>query len=192
MMQSAVTTTGGTLSVTDIISQLVVERDRIERALSILRETGSESAGTPLKLGTATTSRPKRRFSAATRRKMALAQQKRYAALRGEAVANATKPTVEATKPFQRKISAKGLANIRAAQAKRRAAEKKRAAAAKKTPVAKTVAVKKVAAEKSAPVAAKKKTVAKKATRKAAKKAIKKAVSTANPAPVTEAAASTV
>ena len=111
--------------------------------------------------------RPRKKFSAATRKKMALAQKKRYAALKGQAEPEQAAATQPAKATWKRKLSAAGLANIRAAVAKRWA----KAKSAKNAPVA----TKKVAAKKSAPVAAKK---------VVAKKASKKSAGTAKPAPV--------
>ena len=162
-------------AIDSIISQLVLERDRFERVLAILQETGSKMADTLTKVGRAGTSLPKRRFSAATRRKMALAQKKRCPARKGQPEPRpaAAKQAAKTTK--KRKLSAAGLANIRAAVARRWAEAAKQATATKK-----------IAAKKSAPAAAKK-TVTKKATRKPAGKAVRKSASAATPAPVAEA-----
>src|SRR4051812_23322503 len=76
-----------------IISQLEQQKDAIDRALSALREI--EVNTTPSSIigaRTTVTGRPRRRLSAATRRKMALSQQRRYAALRGENVAAGNTP----------------------------------------------------------------------------------------------------
>ena len=117
-----------------IIEQLEKQREAFDRALSALREIGPVTEpSTATNHGTTVAESPKRTFSAATRRKMALAQQRRYAALRGENVAgNSEVPAEEtkATKPAKRTLSPEGLANIRAA-VKRRWVMAKKAAAAK-------------------------------------------------------------
>jgi hypothetical protein len=83
----------------------------------------------------------RRRFSAAARRRMALAQKERWAKIRGEAQPAAPAPT-PAPKP-KRKLSAAGRAAIIAATkkmwARRRAAAKAKPAAAKKAAVKKPV-----------------------------------------------------
>jgi len=61
--------------------------------------------------------RKRKKFSAASRRKMAEAQKKRWAAIKGTSPAPATKPT-KAPRP-KRKISAEGMKRIIAAQKKR-------------------------------------------------------------------------
>jgi hypothetical protein len=63
----------------------------------------------------------KRKFSAYTRAKMRAAQQARWAKIRGTTPAT----SVKAAKKAKRKMSAKGLANIRAGVAKRMAAQGK-------------------------------------------------------------------
>ena len=113
-----------------IISQLEQQKDAIDRALSALREVEGNTMPMASRAG-----RPRRKFSAATRRKMALSQRRRYAALRGKdgTAGDASKPK----KPAKRKISAEGMANIRAALKRRWAAARKQAARGKKTAVAK-------------------------------------------------------
>ena len=102
----------------------------------------------------------RKRFTAAARRKMALAQKARWAKIRGEAEPPAPAPA-EAPKP-KRRISEEGLKRISAATKKRWALKraeavkaKKAASAQKKAPVKKG-AVKapatKVAVKKRAPV----------------------------------------
>jgi len=90
----------------------------------------------------------RKKFSAAARRKMALAQKARWAKIRGESEPAAPAPA-KAPKP-KRKLSAAGRAAIIAATkkmwARRRAAAK---AAAKKTAPARKKAVKKTAAKKA-------------------------------------------
>jgi hypothetical protein len=96
----------------------------------------------------------RRKFSAAARRRMKEAQQKRWAKIRGESEPLAP-ATAEPSKP-KRKLSRAGRAAIVAALKKRwrekKAATKAAPAVAKKGAVKKT-AVKKPATKKSAPVA---------------------------------------
>ena len=61
----------------------------------------------------------KRKFSAAAKARMRAAQQARWAKIRG------TSPSVKPVKKAKRKMSAEGLANIRAGVAKRMAAQGK-------------------------------------------------------------------
>ena len=95
----------------------------------------------------------KRKVSAAARRRMAIAQKKRWAAIKGGAEPPAPK---EAPKP-KRKISKEGLARIVAATKKRwaavRAAKAQQQKAAAKKP-AKKKAVKRTANKAAAPVVA--------------------------------------
>jgi len=152
---------------------------RVDEVKRLLKSAGTSIVTTSLETVTASSDaqvRPRKKFSAATRKKMALAQKKRYAALKGQTEPEQAAATQPARAIRKRKLSAAGLANIRAAVAKRWA----KAKSAKNAPVAtKKVAAKKSATKKSAPVAAKK-AVAKKASRKSA--------GTAKPAPVTVAA----
>jgi hypothetical protein len=105
----------------------------------------------------------RRKFSAAARRRMKEAQQRRWAKIRGESEPTAPE-TPEAAKP-KRKISAAGLKAISEATKKRWAAfhAAKRAPAAAKKPTAKRAAAKK------APVKMAKKPAAKKSKKRAAK-----------------------
>jgi len=132
-----------------IIVQLEQRRDAIDRALSALGAIGL--ATTPKMAADATKpvagAGPRRKFSAATRRKMALAQRRRYAAVRGESVATTT--AVKPTRPAKRKMSAEGLANIRAGVKRRLAMAKKQATAATKVAGTKKATVKKTAATKA-------------------------------------------
>jgi hypothetical protein len=91
---------------------------------------------------------PKRKISAAARRRMALGQKARWAKLKGESEPPAP-ATAETPKP-KRKLSKEGRAAIVAALKKRWAA-KKAAAAKPKPAVAKKVAAQKTA-KKAAPV----------------------------------------
>jgi hypothetical protein len=100
--------------------------------------------------------RTRKKFSAAARRKMALAQKTRWAKIKGQSEPSSTTP--EPPKP-KRRISPEGMKRIIAATKKRWRLQK---AAAKSAPTkkvaSKKVAVKKarakVAAKKSAPAAA--------------------------------------
>ena len=164
-------------------------KGRIDRALSALREIGSATTPT-VAAGLNTTVfgvRPMSRFSAATRRKMALAQRRRYAALRVEAVGETGK--AKPAKATKRKMSAEGLANIRAAVKRRWAMAKKHAAAAKKATVAKK-AVKKSAAKKMTK-AASANVVSSKGVKKAVKKAGRKVTTTTTPVQSEAAVATT-
>ena len=99
--------------------------------------------------------RKRKKFSAASRRKMAMAQKARWAKLRGEAEpTQAAKPEPEKPK---RKLSAaakaKLVANLkkaRAAKAAKAKAPAKKASPARKQTTPKKAAVKKVVAKKSA------------------------------------------
>jgi hypothetical protein len=115
-----------------LISQLEHQKHAIEKALTALRSVTSDGASNLSAEETAIdTGRPKRKFSAATRRKMALAQRRRYAALRRETrPESSAAPTTTARRP-KRKMSAQAIANIRAGVRKRIA--KKAASARKKT-----------------------------------------------------------
>jgi hypothetical protein len=93
---------------------------QIAELRSMLGGNSTSSAAMPSETG-----RPRKKFSAASRRKMAAAQRARYAKLRGE-----SEPTEAATtKPKKRKMSAAGRRAISIATKKRWAAIK----AAKKT-----------------------------------------------------------
>ena len=65
-----------------ILTLLIAERARLNRAIEALQ--GTKVATSPTIPGSVETSEPKKKrlFSAATRRKMALGQKKRYAALK--------------------------------------------------------------------------------------------------------------
>ena len=100
---------------------LEAQKQRIESQIAAVRaELAHAPAGATSAAGGE--ARPQRKFSAATRRKMAEAQRRRYAALRGE-----TAPPAPAAKkqPAKRKLSPQALANIRAGVKKRMAAAKK-------------------------------------------------------------------
>jgi hypothetical protein len=137
-----------------IIAQLERQKTAIETALAALRDVeGIATPTTAAPVKTATTPEApikRKKFSAAARKRMALAQKARYAKLRGESEPP-TSATDEAPKP-KRKISPEGLKRIVAATKKRWRLQRAAEAAAlgtKATP--KKVAVKKTAtAKKSA------------------------------------------
>lgn len=107
-------------------------------------------SGGPAESTAATSEAPpktRKKFSAAVRRKMALAQQARWAKTKGEAAPPAPAPA-EAPKP-KRKLSAAGRAAIIAATKKMWA--RKRAAQAKSATKRRTPAGKKVAGKRNAP-----------------------------------------
>ena len=102
-----------------IIKQLERQKTAIERALAALREV--DATATAAQVEPAATpeapARKRRKFSAASRRKMALAQQARWAKIKGE-----TEPLSALTpKPAlpKRRISAEGMKRIIAATKKR-------------------------------------------------------------------------
>src|SRR5438552_3055789 len=108
-------------------SQKITIEAHIAQVRSLLG-TGPKRRGRPPKNAQATEApEPKKRhFSAATRRKMAAGQRRRYAALKGEtetAKASATKKI--AATPKKRTMSAEGRARIAAAARKRWAAIRK-------------------------------------------------------------------
>lgn len=112
---------------------------KIAELRSLLPGGPATSAATP-----EAPTRKRKKFSAASRRKMALAQKARWAKIKGESEPSApAKP--EAPKP-KRRISKEGLARIVAATKKRWSLQK--AAAKKGAP--RKVAVKKVIAKKAA------------------------------------------
>jgi hypothetical protein len=103
--------------------------------------------------------RKRKKFSAASRRKMALAQKARWAKIKGESEPSAPAKTPRA----KRRISKEGMARIIAATKKRwrlqKAAVKAKSAAKKATPARKKAAVKravtkKATAKKTTPAAA--------------------------------------
>ena len=98
--------------------------DLQEKIQALQKELGQLLGGS---VETAVPETPKKKwkFSAAARAKMRKAQKARWAKIKGTAPATSTKPAKKA----KRKISAKGLANIRAGVAKRMAAQGKAATA---------------------------------------------------------------
>lgn len=70
----------GFMSTDSIVALLIAERDKLDKAISAL-QGGGTGVGNPAKVEV-----PKKRFiSAATRRKMALGQQRRHAAKKAAA-----------------------------------------------------------------------------------------------------------
>ena len=156
-------------SITTIITQLERQKTAIDRALTALRNIDTEPAMAP-QIDPAVSPRvPTRKRSAAVRRKMALAQQARWAKLKGE-VEQPPAPTPAPPKA-KRQISPEGLQRIIAATKKRWRLQKAAAKAAlanaspKKAEVKKAVAPVAKAAKKVAPV---KSAVKKAAVKKAA------------------------
>ncbi len=119
-------------TLTELISHLEHQKHAIEKALNALRSVTSDGVSNPSTEQSAIdTGQPKRKFSAATRRKMALAQRRRYAALRGETMPESSAASTTTPRAPKRKMSAQAIANIRAGVRKRMA--RKAAAARKKT-----------------------------------------------------------
>ena len=107
------------------------------------------SGGPAETAATAEAALPKRRkFSAATRRRMREAQKRRYAKIKSEAEPPAPAATPEPPKP-KRRISAEGMKRILAAN-KRRWALKRAEAAKKSAPARTKAAVKKATPAKAA------------------------------------------
>jgi hypothetical protein len=104
------------------------QKRQIDAEIAELRGVGKESGLATAEPATEMAKPPRRKISAASRKKMALAQQKRWAAKRGESVPETPKAPV--AKKARRKMSAATKANMIAA-IKKRWAEKR--AAAKKT-----------------------------------------------------------
>ena len=65
-----------------IVALLIAERDKLNRAIEALEGTKTPSTHRPVAEAEATAPKKKRHISAATRRKMALGQKKRFAALK--------------------------------------------------------------------------------------------------------------
>jgi hypothetical protein len=101
------------------------QKRQIDVEIAELRAMDSATEAAPSSSATAPTKRPKRKMSAATRKAMALAQQKRWAAKKA-----ASEPEATAVAKPKRKLSAAGKKRIIAAS-KRYWAEKR--AAAKKS-----------------------------------------------------------
>ena len=137
-------------------------------------------AGTTATTPEAAAPRKRKKFSAATRRRMAEGQRLRYLKLKGETEPESVSPELPTPKPAKtkRKISAQGMKNIIAATKKR---WKRQRAAAKAQSIPATKASKKAivkTAKKTAPAKAAKKAV-KKAVKKSATKAVAPAVAQA-------------
>src|ERR1035441_3248372 len=131
--------------ITAAIEGFEAQKTRIDAQIAELQAVlsgGPTAAATTPEVPT----RKRKRFSAASRRKMAMAQKARWAKIKGESEPPApAKP--EATKP-KRRISKEGMAKIIAATKKRWRLQKAAAKAAKKSaPVKK-------AAKKTAPAPA--------------------------------------
>src|ERR1035441_5508537 len=105
-------------------TQLRKEADIQEKIQSLQEELGQLLGGEVPTPAQATEPRKKYTFSVAARAKMRAAQKARWAAIKAEKPAPSSKP---AQQP-KRKMSAAGLANIRAGVAKRMAAQGKAAA----------------------------------------------------------------
>ncbi len=105
-------------SLNGIINHLERQKTAIERALLALREVDDSATAAQDERVTAPESpiHRRRRFSAAFRRKMALAQKARWANVRGQT--ELPPPAAEPPKP-KRRISAEGMKRIIAATKKR-------------------------------------------------------------------------
>lgn len=151
-----------------IVNQLERQKVAIERALAALREV--EGIAAPARAAdvqpTAAPKAPTRqrkKFSAAARRKMALAQKARWAKIKGETEPPSS-PAPEPPKP-KRRISAEGMKRIIAATKKRWRLQRAAAASAPAKKVApKKVEGKKVAVPAPSAKAARKAAVKKSAT----------------------------
>lgn len=136
-----------TIGFANIIEQLERQKTAIETAIAALRDIEGTAPTTAARVKTAATKSEvptgkRKKFSASSRRKMALAQKARWAKLKGEIEPAATPEAPKA----KRKLSEAGRAAIVAATKKRWAAKR----AAEKAAVAKTAAPKKVAVKKAA------------------------------------------
>lgn len=93
----------------EIVALLIAERDRLNHAIEALQSPAGHSDGSPAE------ERPKRHVSAATRRRIALAQKRRWAARKGSSM-----PASQMTPPApKRRISEEGMQRIIAATKKR-------------------------------------------------------------------------
>jgi hypothetical protein len=102
-------------------TQLRKAADIQEQIQSLQGELGQLLGGEVSTSAQTTEAPTKRKFSAYTRAKMRKAQQARWERIKGTAPATSVKPAKKA----KRKMSAQGLANIRAGVAKRMAAQGK-------------------------------------------------------------------
>ena len=100
-------------------TQLRKAADIQEKIQSLQEELGQLLGGETSTPAQTTEEPKKRKFSAYTRAKMRRAQEARWARIKG------TAPSVKPVKKARRKVSAQGLANIRAGVAKRMAAQGK-------------------------------------------------------------------
>jgi hypothetical protein len=146
-------------SYTGIIEQLEHQKTAIDRALSALRDIDAEPATEPQIEPVAAPTAPTRKRSAAVRRRMALAQQARWAKLKGETAPPSSASPAPEPPPANRQISTEGMKRIVAATKKRWRLQKAAAKAAlaenaapKTVAVRKAVAPAKKTAKKVAPV----------------------------------------
>jgi hypothetical protein len=99
-----------------IVALLLAERDRLNRAIEALREPVSYRRPPSNPTPDAVAAQPKKRdVSAASRRRMALAQKKRWAAIK----AQSTSASETARERPKRRISPEGMKRIIAATKKR-------------------------------------------------------------------------
>lgn len=110
-----------TVGLSGIIQHLEHQKTAIERALAALRQIeGIATPATAEVISPAVAEAPtrkRRKFTAASRRKMALAQKARWAKIKGE-IEEPSLPAPEPSKP-KRRISAEGMKRIIAATKKR-------------------------------------------------------------------------
>jgi hypothetical protein len=71
------------MDVDQIVTALIQERDRLNRAIEALQDTPKK--GPAIETATASTAPKKRHVSAAARKRMAAAQKKRWAAVKAKA-----------------------------------------------------------------------------------------------------------
>ena len=126
------------------LSGLEGKRQELEAHIAQVRALlGRRGPGRPPAVASIATSESEGRTfkrSVAARRRMAAAQKRRYKELRRQAETATTKQAAAPAKPKKRKMSAQGLANIRAGVKKRLAAAEraaKKASAPAKIPAAK-------------------------------------------------------
>jgi hypothetical protein len=99
-----------------IITQLERRKTAIDRALTALRDVEGIETPAPVVSAPEAPTGKRKQFSAASRRKMALAQKARWAKIKGESEPVPATPEPPTAK---RKISAEGLQRIIAATKKR-------------------------------------------------------------------------
>jgi len=105
-------------SLTGIIEQLEQRKSAIERALAALREVDAPaSAHVKPTVSLEATTDKRKKFSAAARKRMALAQKARWAKIKGENKPSSA-PAEPSSKP-KRRISPEGMKRIIAATKKR-------------------------------------------------------------------------